>query len=185
MKKFCSVLKIMANFIPALALGGCLAGFTCCYVSGNNLKNQVYEELKQEQVVQDLIETETQKIQEKYDEEEISYKEYQDSLNYLDSKDFLNDILKTSPEIEQQSYNEKLSQANHSQDVSYGLILPTIISVAAFGIWYFPDKGESFAGESIRDEISNLRTYMKEDKNKKRQKKLEQEFEEYNEEVEK
>ena len=183
MKKLASILKISANFLPLLVLSGSLAGGIYCASKSEKIGKATFEELRQEQVVQDLVEKEQQTSLEKYNNSEMSYKDYHDYTKYLESEEFLKEFLDTTEEIDKEAYQDKLAAAKKIGKDGYWMFLPVGVSLLASLFLYLPCDGKPLAFEFIEDEFNNLKKYIQEDKKQKKLKKLEKEYDEYKEEV--
>ena len=147
------------------------------------MKNDAYNEIRQEQTVQDLIEKETQLSETRYKEGEISFKNHHDYIDYLESEEFLKEAVETSSDFDTEGYLAKLKSAEKmAESVNY-LAIPLVISGLASVIWYIPSKNGSFIGLILPDLIKEFKYYLEEDKERKAEKKRLKEMEEYKEEV--
>lgn len=185
MGKFITILKMAACFLPALALGGSIAGMAYVCTESDKMKDNTYEEIRQEQTVQDLIEQETQSSETRYKAGEISFKDHHDYLDYLESEEFLKEVVETSSGFDTEGYLAKLKSAEKMGENANYVAIPLVITGLASIIWYVPFSSEGplfwfFLAELI-DEFND---YLDESKEKKSEKKMRKEMAEYKEEIE-
>lgn len=187
MRKIIPILKIAANFIPALAVGASITSCVCLGVKSANIQNNAFDNLRQEPVVQELITRDKEVAQAKYDSGEMMYKDYEEHINYLGSEEFLKSMVDNSEELNIK-YKDQFTLASKLQTACFWTILPMAISAVVSAILYCPLPNDiydcSIASDIIRGELDTLGKYIEEDKEKKKIKQREKEMNEYREEIE-
>ncbi len=178
-------LKMSMVALPAIALAGGLAGVVGFITDAAVKINALYDEVRNSEIVQELIEQERQKLE----ENDISLEEYSKRESYLESDEFISGLLKS---------NEQLADKEDSiySNMLYSLIFTLPVAVGAcFSIDFYTEIFKEFdekrrcvdiieSAKEDFEEAREIRHQAKKEKEKEKEiQKYEKEIQEYDEEI--
>ncbi len=166
--------KLASLSLPFVILAGTAAGFAGI-IADNTIKlNSFYDEVRNTEIVQELIEKEKANIENSFENNDHSLEEYTKRTSYIESTEFLKDALKSDERLQDYANREHKILT----EPLYGLTLsvPMILGVYSLVNLFMVDKKYKKIIESAKKDFEDAKQIAEE-------KKLEKELNEYSEEI--
>ena len=165
---------------PIVLVAGGIAGVAGLMADGFIKQEKVYDEVRNTEFVQELIESEKENLDVPFEESGMSLEEWSSRKKYLESDDFIEDILKNSTELKE--YSDKKDAASNEIMCSLVFALPLAMGFASLFTFYTALLEDDFTSPSEKLLASADEDFAqaKEIKELSRKKK---EYDEYKEEI--
>lgn len=174
-------LKMALTAYPVVLVAGGLAGVSGLLADGIIKQQKVYDEVRNTEVVQELIEKEKENLDVPFEESGLSLEEWTSRKEYLESDEFIKDVLKNFPELKE--YKDKEHSAFVESLCSMVFALPAAIGFASCLSFYTTILNDLFEPATYKKVIESAKEDFKEAKEIKDSKKTKKEFDEYTEEI--
>lgn len=185
MKSFIKYVKgglkmALVSWPVVLALGG-LGGVAGLIADGFIKEDKVYDEVRNTQIVQELIEQEEANLDVPFEESGMSLEEWTSRREYLESDDFIKTILKNYPELKE--YKDKEHSAFVETLCSLVFSVPASIGAAFCLSFYTTILNDLYEPADYKKLISSAKEDFEEAREIKKTKKTNKELKEYSEEI--
>ncbi len=175
-------LKLTTLALPFVVLAGGIAGFAGLIGASFTKRDDLYNQVRNTEVVQELIEQEKAKIGDSFADSDLSLEEYTKRESYLKSTEFIQDMIRNNEQLKDYAAKEN----NYNNYILYSLIftVPMIAGTIPIIGLYTHAFDETFCEEKkYKKIIESAKKDFEEAKNLRRQAKQDKELKRYDEEI--
>ena len=181
LKKIKGSTKVVASIMPFVAFLGTVGAFIGLTAHGYSKIQNTFEEVRETPEFKQMIDSDSALLKDKLDIQEMTMQEYQERMEYWNSKDSVLTYLNTNSEPNKQYIHS--IKSGDDMVTAGGVLTAFAIVGSAVGTAFYIADGFSKILESGKDDIQLSKEINEREKKLKELKKLDKEYDEYKEEI--